>query len=439
MESITNELVESGLTEKEAQIYLELNRLGPSKASAVADSLKFDRMDAYRTLEKLEQRNLVKRTLEKPMRFVAVPLEKGFDILMQEQRNKITKIERSKEAVLQLWRSIPPGKVEVQPTLRLIHGAQRVYNVLGEIFQEPRKEVLLVTTRRGVVLQVLNGVDDSLEELVEKQKTKVRMICEIDQANIRSVKRFMEFAEVRHLKVENPSSFIVVDDKEVITQLVLGSSVGLPAERDAALWTDSKDFVLSQREFFELMWSGALDAKGRIGEIETGKPAGSIRINLSQNELYEKLLQLVNHIGETQLRFGTELKSILHALNFLGIDLREQFKGIGKQIGMDVASNFKAKTQTTLMKEVTEYWSTHGLGRMSHTLENSTMTIIVDECLECKDSPNVGDTLCTLDEGLIEGILEAKLKVDASVQEVECYGTGHDHCKFVVKMTEKSK
>ncbi len=439
MESITNELVESGLTEKEAQIYLELNRLGPSKASAVADSLKFDRMDAYRTLEKLEQRNLVKRTLEKPMRFVAVPLEKGFDILMQEQRNKITKIERSKEAVLQLWRSIPPGKVEVQPTLRLIHGAQRVYNVLGEIFQEPRKEVSLVTTRRGVVLQVLNGVDDSLEELVKKNKTKVRMICEIDQANIRSVRRFMEFAEVRHLKVENPSSFIVVDDKEVIIQLVLGSSIGLPAERDAALWTDSKDFVLSQTEFFELMWSGALDAKGRIGEIETGKPAGRIRINLSQNELYEKLLKLVNHIGENQLRFGTELKSIFHALDFLGINLREQFKGIGRQIGMDVAHSFKAKTQAALMKEVTEYWSTHGLGRMSLTQENGAMTIIVDECLECKDSPNVGDTLCTLDEGLIEGILEEKLKVDADVHEVECYGTGHDHCKFIVKIAEKSK
>jgi predicted hydrocarbon binding protein/sugar-specific transcriptional regulator TrmB len=439
MESITNELVESGLTEKEAQIYLELNRLGPSKASAVADSLKFDRMDAYRTLEKLEQRNLVKRTLEKPMRFVAVPLEKGFDILMQEQRNKITKIERSKEAVLQLWRSIPPGKVEVQPTLRLIHGAQRVYNVLGEIFQEPRKEVSLVTTRRGVVLQVLNGVDDSLEELVEKNKTKVRMICEIDQANIRSVRRFMEFAEVRHLKVENPSSFIVVDDKEVIIQLVLGSSIGLPAERDAALWTDSKDFVLSQTEFFELMWGGALDAKGRIEEIETGKPAGRIHISLSQNELYEKLLKLVNHIGENQLRFGTELKSIFHALDFLGINLREQFKGIGRQIGMDVAHSFKAKTQAPLMKEVTEYWSTHGLGRMSLTQENGAMTIIVDECLECKDSPNVGDTLCTLDEGLIEGILEAKLKVDADVHEVECYGTGHDHCKFIVKMTEKSK
>jgi sugar-specific transcriptional regulator TrmB len=108
MESIIKEFVESGLTEKEAQIYLELNRLGPSKASIVADSLKFDRMDAYRTLEKLEQRNLVKRTLEKPMRFVAVPLEKGFDLLMEEQRNRISRIERSKEAVLKTWRTIPP-------------------------------------------------------------------------------------------------------------------------------------------------------------------------------------------------------------------------------------------------------------------------------------------------------------------------------------------
>ena len=439
MESITNELVESGLTDKEAQIYLELNRLGPSKASAVADSLKFDRMDAYRTLEKLEQRSLVKRTLEKPMRFVAVPLEKGFDVLMQEQRNRISKIERSKEAVLKLWRSIPPGKVEVQPTLRLIHGAQRIYNVLAEVFQEPRKEVCVVTTRRGVVLAVLNGVDDSLEELAEKSKTKVRVICEIDQANIRSVKRFMEFADVRHLKSENPSSFIVVEDKEAISQLVLGSSIGLPAERDTALWTDSKDFVMSQREFFDLMWAGATEAKARIEEIETGKPSGRINISLNENQLYEKLAKIVNHVGGDQLSFGTELKSIFHALDFLGINLRDQFRQIGKQVGTDVATSFKARTQPTLNKEMIEYWSTHGLGRMKLQQEDNTLTIIVDECLECKDSPNVGDTLCTLDEGLIEGIMEAKLKVEANVQEVECYGTGHDHCKFIVTLKEKTQ
>jgi predicted hydrocarbon binding protein len=89
------------------------------------------------------------------------------------------------------------------------------------------------------------------------------------------------------------------------------------------------------------------------------------------------------------------------------------------------------------MKELIEYWSTHGLGRMKLQQEDNTLTIIVDECLECKDSPNVGDTLCTLDEGLIEGIMETKLKVEANVQEVECYGTGHDHCKFIVTLKEK--
>jgi predicted hydrocarbon binding protein/sugar-specific transcriptional regulator TrmB len=434
MESIIKEFVESGLTEKEAQIYLELNRLGPSKASIVADSLKFDRMDAYRTLEKLEQRNLVKRTLEKPMRFVAVPLEKGFDLLMQEQRNRISRIERSKEAVLKTWRTIPPGEAEVQPTFRLVHGAQRIYNVLAEISQQPRKEVSMVSTRRGIVLSVLNGVDDAFEELATKSKTKVRVICEIDQANVRSAKRFMEFAEVRHLKIDNPTSFAVVDDKEAIVLLVLGSSIGLPAERDSALWTDSKDFVLAQKEFFELMWATAIDAKARIEEIETGKPVGRVTISLTDSQLHEKLADLVNHIGENQLRFGTELKSIFRALNFLGINLREQFRTIGKQVGMDIAHTFKAKTRNGLQKELAEYWSSHDLGRMSFKEEGNGLTIIVDDCLECKESPNVGDTLCTLDEGLIEGIMESKLKVEAHVQEVECYGTGHDHCKFTVTM-----
>ncbi|WXG46193.1 MAG: V4R domain-containing protein [Candidatus Atabeyarchaeum deiterrae] len=440
MESIIKELVETGLTEKEAQIYLELNRLGPSKASAVADSLKFDRMDAYRTLEKLEQRNLVKRTLEKPMRFVAVALNKGFDILIEEQKSKISKIERSKEIVLETWKTIPPGKVETQPTFRLVHSAQRIYNVFVEIFQEPRKNVCMATTKRGAVLAVLNGVDDALEELVEKQKTKVRIICEIDKANIGSVKRFMEFAEVRHLKLENPISFVVVDDKEVVTLLVLGSSIGLPADRDAALWADSKDFVLSHKEFFELMWSVAIDAKGRFDEIETGKPVERIQISLTQNQLYEKLSKLVNHIGEEQLRFAPRIESIIHALDFLGINLREQFRNVGKQIGLDVGHTFKSKSQSRLVTELAEYWSTRGLGKLTVKDEDkSGLTIVVNDCLECKDSPNVGDTLCTLDEGLIEGIFEAKLGVETTVREVECYGTGHDHCKFTLKLGEKNQ
>jgi predicted hydrocarbon binding protein len=292
----------------------------------------------------------------------------------------------------------------------------------------------MVSTRRGIVLSVLNGVDDAFEELATKSKTKVRVICEIDQANVRSAKRFMEFAEVRHLKIENPTSFAVVDDKEAIVLLVLGSSIGLPAERDSALWTDSKDFVLAQKEFFELLWNTAIDAKARIEEIETGKPVGRVTISLTDSQLHEKLANLVNHIGENQLRFGTELKSIFRALNFLGINLREQFRTIGKQVGMDIAHTFKAKTRNGLQKELAEYWTAHDLGRMSFKEEGNGLTIIVDDCLECKESPNVGDTLCTLDEGLIEGIMESKLKVEAHVQEVECYGTGHDHCKFTVTL-----
>ncbi len=48
--------------------------------------------------------------------------------------------------------------------------------------------------------------------------------------------------------------------------------------------------------------------------------------------------------------------------------------------------------------------------------------------------PDIGRTQCSLDEGILEAIIEEKLKVQCSIQETECYGTGHDHCKFIIKI-----
>jgi predicted hydrocarbon binding protein len=39
-----------------------------------------------------------------------------------------------------------------------------------------------------------------------------------------------------------------------------------------------------------------------------------------------------------------------------------------------------------------------------------------------------------MDEGILEAIIEDKLKVKCSSEEVECYGTGHQHCKFIIKI-----
>jgi len=40
-----------------------------------------------------------------------------------------------------------------------------------------------------------------------------------------------------------------------------------------------------------------------------------------------------------------------------------------------------------------------------------------------------------MDEGFIEGVFLSKLKYSCRVSEIECYGMGHNNCKFI--LTEK--
>ncbi|OUJ18378.1 putative transcriptional regulator containing HTH and 4VR domain [Methanonatronarchaeum thermophilum] len=52
--------------------------------------------------------------------------------------------------------------------------------------------------------------------------------------------------------------------------------------------------------------------------------------------------------------------------------------------------------------------------------------------------PNVGRPLCSLDEGIIEGIINTKTQQNIKIKETECHGLGHKHCKFKIKQQKNN-
>ncbi len=55
-----------GLDDLEAKIYLNLLRVGPISASALAKEIDIERTKMYRTVEKLINQNIVSSTFSKP-------------------------------------------------------------------------------------------------------------------------------------------------------------------------------------------------------------------------------------------------------------------------------------------------------------------------------------------------------------------------------------
>ncbi|HEY4672885.1 MAG TPA: helix-turn-helix domain-containing protein, partial [Nitrososphaerales archaeon] len=131
-DAVVSQLTDYGLDNEEARAYIALNKLGPSKASTLASVLKFDRVKTYRILDKLRSVGIVESSLSKPMRFTAVPLEKALDSLIVEFREKVTKMEASKEELLQAWAKLPTLAEPLSgPKFKIHQGRLKIHSELS--------------------------------------------------------------------------------------------------------------------------------------------------------------------------------------------------------------------------------------------------------------------------------------------------------------------
>ncbi len=121
-----------------------------------------------------------------------------------------------------------------------------------------------------------------------------------------------------------------------------------------------------------------------------------------------------------------------YGMEAYGIEPKPILRKLGFDMGLRIGKEFKSQDCEEILEELSMFWSRHRLGDM--TVENGSNTeIFINNCYHCGKMPNVGKTLCSMDEGLIEGIFLSKLKYKCSVNEVECHGNGFDHCKFVIE------
>ena len=149
--------------------------------------------------------------------------------------------------------------------------------------------------------------------------------------------------------------------------------------------------------------------------------------------LYKNILQKVASPADDEYSF---LKSIFHAMRFgfeaHGINHDPIIKKIGADIGERLSINFQSTDLDGVLKDIAIFWKTHKMGDVS-VIDTDPLSIVVYDCFDCKSMPVVGKTLCSFDEGLLEGILFGKLGLNCTIKETECHGTGYDHCLFVMQ------
>lgn len=129
-------------------------------------------------------------------------------------------------------------------------------------------------------------------------------------------------------------------------------------------------------------------------------------------------------------------QTVRYGMEAYGFNPKPILKRLGRDIGTRIGTEFESDNEVELLQELGIFWRSHKLGEIKVTHKNNP-SIIVTGCYHCSRMPNVGKTLCSMDEGILEGIFSSRLDIDYTVKETECFGTGFQHCKFVFE--EKNK
>jgi len=139
-----------------------------------------------------------------------------------------------------------------------------------------------------------------------------------------------------------------------------------------------------------------------------------------------------NSVGAPTPFLKAMIRSIILGMEAIGFNMDPVLKDIGRQIGTELSKQMKAQTIENLVGEVQDFFELHELGELC-VYAFLPLTLIIKDDYNCSEIPEASKTICLLNEGIIEAILEARSGVPFRVTDTECFGTGLNYCKYVIE------
>jgi sugar-specific transcriptional regulator TrmB len=270
-EEITKELRDFGLQKNEVEVYLFLAMIGKCSVGIIARRLGTNRMSIYRTLKVLEEKGLIESTIERPLKFVALPIVRFLDEDIERVRTNISALEKSKERIVDYCQHLKKPEEPVEESkFRIVQGRKRVLDQISRMLEKVEKETCIIQTGNGLYRFVYSGIDDKLKGL-HSRGVNVMILSVVDESSVKAIESFVDFAEIRHMTTPLTFRMVLIDEVEVLTTFARDDSMSLTTEKELAMWVRAPDYVKSMKVFFQTLWNGSTSARLRIATITTMK------------------------------------------------------------------------------------------------------------------------------------------------------------------------
>ncbi len=264
-------LMDNGLTEYQARVYLTLLDLDTATASQIPAMSKVPRTRIYSTMQQLHEKGLVQILPETPLRYKAVPFAAYLRTLADDLRFRAKQIDAGLDSLAREFAINVQREPEARGRFEAIYGRKNVRERLLKMYDSAAREVIGIGTTKspGRILGAF------APNLVEKANQGVRLkyaFC-FTPENRDDVRALLKYAEVRHIDFMMPVYMHVFDGKEFLMSHPIPDDDSSYRGDDIAIWTDDAAIADAMSEMSERIWEMGKPAEDMIEAIRATKRA----------------------------------------------------------------------------------------------------------------------------------------------------------------------
>lgn len=266
LEDNVKNLLDFGLTQTQAKVFIVMAKLGISSIGDISKASNVRREEVYRILPKFQELGLIETVLGKPTKIRAIPVKEALSILIKRERflanERLSKLSTRKDEFLRTYNSyeLKPmeeeGKEEefallserdgiISRGLTMIENAKREVNVISSVYQFYQlflnnEKMARKVTRRGVSVRAILDMSEQAESIL-------KMAEGYNRPSIPFTVRYT-YQPICH--------FINVDENQALI-----STSTEPLGRNPYLWTRNEKIVKLMRRYFQDTWHSSLNKK----------------------------------------------------------------------------------------------------------------------------------------------------------------------------------
>ncbi len=298
MDTLISRLNKFGLSANESKAYIALLALSEAKASDIARSAHIPRNKIYEIMDSLHKKGFVEIMPERVTRFRAVNFESALDFMIEGWHNRIEDMKKTKIELSKHLTSLPVQKKVERGEFVVYKAKKIIYKKLEEMISSAEKDVFLM----------INSSDlRRLQPLAKaaSKKINIKILSPITAENKDISKKWSGFTEYRHYETQTQIKLAIIDNNEVLI---------FQTNEPMGLFSKDKPFIAMLKNFYESAWEESLTAENRFTEIETGRPADSLRHIRGISSLYSLLPELFEN-SKRDIIFTTSSHGVIRVFN----------------------------------------------------------------------------------------------------------------------------